>query len=152
TFVPAYVNLGDHYRALEQEARGEQALRQGLARVPQAPALHHALGLLLARRRQTTDAVAELGRAAELAPDSARYAYVYAVALNSTGARDRALAVLGPAHERHPGDPDILIALATINRDRGARDVARVYVRKLLQAAPDLPEARQLATELDAPG
>jgi len=152
TFVPAYVNLADHYRALEQDTRGEQALRQGLARAPKAPALHHALGLLLARRGQRAEAVAELGRAAELAPDSARYAYVHAVALNSAGAHDRALAVLGSAHARHPGDPDILIALTTINRDRGAREAARAYARQLLQAAPDLPEARQLAAELDTPG
>jgi tetratricopeptide (TPR) repeat protein len=151
TFVPAYVNLADHYRALNQDARGEQALRQGIARVPGAPALHHALGLLLARRGQTTEAVAELAKAAELAPSSARYAYVHAVALNSSGAGDRALAILKAAHERHPGDPDILIALATMSRDRGAREAARTYAQKLLQVAPDLPEARRLWAELDRP-
>src|SRR5262249_46518924 len=114
TFVPAYVNLADHYRALAQDVRGEQILRQGLARVPEAAALHHALGLLLVRRGQTAEALIELGRAVELAPGSARYRYVYGVALNSTGASDRALAVLKEAHERHPGDPDIMVALVTI--------------------------------------
>jgi Flp pilus assembly protein TadD len=151
TFVPAYVNLADHYRGLDQEARGEQVLRQGIARVPGAAAVHHALGLLLARRGATQEAVAELGKAAELAPTSARYAYVHAVALNSAGAGDRALASLKAAHARHPGDPDVLIALATISRDRGARDAARAYARMLMQVAPELPEARRLAEELDRP-
>ena len=149
TFVPAYVNLADHYRALNQDSSGERVLRQGLARLPGAAPLHHALGLLLARTGRSTEAVTELGKAAALAPSSARYAYVYAVALNSSGAGDRALAVLKTAHDRHPGDPDILIALATINRDRGARGPARGYVQKLLQVAPELPEARRLASELD---
>jgi Flp pilus assembly protein TadD len=80
-----------------------------------------------------------------------RYAYVYAVALNSAGAGDRALAVLKAAHARHPGDPDVLIALATISRDRGAREAARAYTRTLMQVAPELPEARRLASELDQP-
>jgi tetratricopeptide (TPR) repeat protein len=151
TFVPAYVNLADHYRALNQDVPGEQLLRQGIARVPGAAALHYALGLLLVRRGRAAEALDALGRATELAPSSARYAYVHGVALNSTGAGDRALAVLREAHEHHPGDPDILMALATISRDRGARLAARDYARKLLQAAPELPEARRLSHELDRP-
>jgi tetratricopeptide (TPR) repeat protein len=149
TFVPAYVNLADHYRARAQDERGEHVLRQGITRVPKAAALHHALGLLLVRRGRTGDAVTALGRAAELAPNSARYAYIHGVALNSTSAGDRALAVLQGAHERHPGDPDLLVALTTISRDRGDRVAAQGYARKLLQVAPELPEARQLARDLD---
>jgi Flp pilus assembly protein TadD len=143
------VNLADHYRVLNQDSSGERVLRQGLVRLPGAAPLHHALGLLLARTGRSAEAVTELGKAAALAPSSARYAYVYAVALNSSGAGDRALAALKTAHDRHPGDPDILIALATINRDRGARGPARDYVQKLLQVAPELSEARRLASELD---
>lgn len=149
TFVPSYVNLADHYRAVNQDERGEHLLQQGIMRVPRAAALHHALGLVLARRGRTAEAVAALGRAAELAPTNARYAYTYGVALNSTGAGDRALAELRGAHERHPGNPDILVALTTISRDRGDRVAARGYARALLQVAPELPEARQLASELD---
>ncbi|MGH7389193.1 MAG: hypothetical protein ACREM3_07000 [Candidatus Rokuibacteriota bacterium] len=153
TFVPAYVNLADHYRALDQDVRGEHVLRQGIARVPAAAAaLHHALGLLLVRRGRTAEALVALGRAAELAPSSARYAYVHGLALNSTGAGDRALAMLRAAHDRHPGDPDLLVALATLSRDRGARVAARAYARKLLQVAPEPPEARQLSRELDRTG
>src|SRR4029453_11420259 len=79
TFVPAYVNLADHYRSLSQDNAGERVLRQGLARVPGAAPLHHSLGLLLARTGRSTEAVAELGKAAELAPSSARSGYVHGV-------------------------------------------------------------------------
>src|SRR5262249_11929154 len=71
TFVPAYVNLADHYRALEQDERGEELLRQGVARVPRAAALHHALGLLLVRRGRTAEALVQLGRAAGPGPGRA---------------------------------------------------------------------------------
>ena len=124
-------------------------LRQGLARNPDAPALHHSLGLLLVRERRYADAVASLARAAELAPAAAQYAYVYGVALHSTGHTDQALAVLGRAHDRHPGDAEILVALSTINRERGAREAAMAYAKKLLEAAPEDPRARQILGELE---
>ncbi len=149
TFVPAYVNLADHYRARERDDEGERVLRQGLARNPDAPALHHSLGLLLVRERRYAEAVASLARAAELAPDTARYAYVHAIALHSTGHADRALAVLVRAHDRHPGDVEILLALVTINRERGARDAARTYAKKLHEVAPEDPRTRQLLGELE---
>jgi Flp pilus assembly protein TadD len=142
------VNLADHYRARRQDDQGERVLRQGLARNPDAPALHHSLGLLLVRGRRYADAVVALGRAAELAPDDARYGYVYGVALHSTGRTDRALAVLARAHDRHPGDVEILLALSTINRERGDRDAARAYARKLAEVAPEDPRARQILGEL----
>ena len=48
-------------------------------------------------------ALASLERAVELAPDNARYAYVYGVGLNSAGRSEKAIAVLTSAHSRHPG-------------------------------------------------
>jgi hypothetical protein len=43
------------------------------------------LGLALTRLKWPHEAIGELRRAAELEPDRARYLYVYAVALNSSG-------------------------------------------------------------------
>jgi hypothetical protein len=60
-----------------------------------------------------------LRRASELAPDNARYAYIYAVALNSAGAHDDAMAVLERTHARRPADRDVLIALVSVARDTG---------------------------------
>ncbi len=97
----------------------EEALRKGLSVVPSDPSLHHALGLALVRQHRATDALAELAKAAELAPDDARNVYVYAVALHDTGKPDEARRTLERAAARMPGNAEILSALASYARDRG---------------------------------
>jgi tetratricopeptide (TPR) repeat protein len=130
-FVPAYVNLADLYRALDDDAQGEKVLRQALLEVADNPQLHYALGLLLVRRKQLDMAIEELNKASLLAEDEARYAYTYAVALNAAGKPDEAILTLRQAHDRHPNNTDILIALVAFNRDQGNRDEAENYQRKL---------------------
>ena len=130
-FVPAYVNLADVYRALDNDAQGEKVLRQALLEVADNPELHYALGLLLVRRKQLDAAIEELNKASSLSADEARYAYTYAVALNAAGKPDEAILTLREAHDRHPNNTDILIALVAFNRDQGNRDEAENYQRKL---------------------
>jgi Flp pilus assembly protein TadD len=48
--------------------------------------IRHSLGLALVRQHNYADALPELRQASEFAPYNARYAYVYAIALNSIGA------------------------------------------------------------------
>jgi tetratricopeptide (TPR) repeat protein len=110
--------------------------------------LHHTLGLLLVRQKRYPEAIAELGAAARLAPADARYAYVYAIALDSTGKRREALKVLEASYSRHPADRDTLVALATINRDLGQREAALRYGQKLLQLLPAEPGVQQLMRQL----
>ena len=62
----------------------------------------------LTRLRRTDEAISELRRAAELEPERARYAYVYAVGLHSARRADDAMTVLKRALARHPGDRDML--------------------------------------------
>jgi Flp pilus assembly protein TadD len=57
-------------------------------------AVQHAVRLLLMRRHEYAEARDLLRRAHELVPDNARYAYVYAIALNSSGAAAEAMALL----------------------------------------------------------
>ena len=98
-----YVNLADLYRTQGRDADGERVLREGLAAAPRDPALYHALGLALIRQQRSREALEPLGRAAELAPEQARYAYVYAVALHDAGQPDRALAALRSTHAAASG-------------------------------------------------
>ena len=79
-FVPAWANLADLMRMLGREADAESALREGLAVVPGAAALHHALGLSLVRQQRRAEALHELRRATELDPTNPRFRYVYDVA------------------------------------------------------------------------
>ena len=63
--------------------------------------------LLLVRAGRHDEALDELRQAAELAPEVARFSYVYAVALNSLGQPEAALEVLEQARVQHPDDPEI---------------------------------------------
>jgi Flp pilus assembly protein TadD len=150
SFASTYVNLADLYRAQHRDEEGEKILRQGLAVSPNDAALHHALGLLLVRRGRPLEALGALGRAAELRPENPHYDYVFGVALHSAHQSTRALQVLTQAHARHPGEPEILVGLATISRERGQLASAIGYARKLVEIVPYDQGARQLLTELEA--
>jgi tetratricopeptide (TPR) repeat protein len=79
-FVPAWVNFSDLMRMRQREPDAEALLREGIAKSPSDATLHHALGLSLVRQGKREEALGELKRATELAPDNPRYSYVYGVA------------------------------------------------------------------------
>jgi cytochrome c-type biogenesis protein CcmH/NrfG len=89
-----------------------------------------------------------LRRASDLDASNGRYAYVYGIALNSTGNAAEALSVLRQAHSRQPANVQILVALATISRDVGDIAGARSYAEDLVRRAPNDPSARQLLDSL----
>ncbi len=86
--------------------------------------------------------------ATRLAPDQPRYAYVYGVALNSSGKVTEALRILSEAHKRFSGDMEILLALVTMERDVGHRAKAQNYAQQLVDLAPDDPQAQALLREI----
>jgi Tfp pilus assembly protein PilF len=131
--VPAYVNLADVYRMLGRDAEGETILRAGLSRAPQSGALHYALGLVLTRLKRGDTALKEFSRAAGLEPGNARFAYVHAVALHSSGKVDAAIAQLKSALDTHPVDGDIISALVSFHRKRGDSAQATRYMNRLQQ-------------------
>ena len=135
-YTPAWVNLADYYRGRKDEAAAEKTLRAAIARMPGVAELHYALGLSLVRQQQSGSGLAELQQAAALNPESARFIYVYAVALNSTGKPDEALLVLQGAHNRFQYDTDILGALIAFNRDQGNTVAASHYTSKLQALLP----------------
>jgi Flp pilus assembly protein TadD len=151
-FLPAYVNLADLLRLRGRDEEGEAVLRRALEVDPGSAAVRHALGLLLVRRTRPAEALAELGRAAELAPGDPDFAYAYAIGLHSAGKADEALAVLRAAQARSPGARGLLVALVTIQRERGRVREARGWARKLVEAAPGDPSARALAASLEPAG
>jgi Flp pilus assembly protein TadD len=131
--VPAYVNLADVYRTLGRDAEGESILRTGLSRVPQSGALHYALGLVLTRLQRGDTALREFSRAVGLEPGNARFAYVNAIALHSSGKSDAAIAQLRSALAIHQADGDIISALADFYRQRGDSVQATRYANRLRQ-------------------
>ena len=148
-FTGAYVNLADAYRQQGNDAEGEKLLRRGLVLLPRAPDLHHVLGLLLVRKGDKAAALKELAVAAKLAPDNARYGFVYAVGLHSADRRGEALSALRAAEVRHPYNLEILGALVSMNREAGKPHEALPYARKIAEVLPDEPGVEQLITELE---
>ncbi len=106
-FEAAYVNLADLYRASLRDPDGERLLTEALERIPQAAALHFSLGLLEVRQKQLQQAMVPLARALELQPDNQRYRYVFAVALNSAGQRQKAIAVINQGLALAPGNQQL---------------------------------------------
>ena len=150
TFVPAYVNLADLYRAEQREPDVRRVLVEGLTAVPDDASLHYALGLALVRAQRTAEGLTHIERAAARAPDNARFVYTYAVSLHSTGKPREAIAVLEKLLRSRPNDRDVLMALVAFNRDQGAREPALRYAERLAAQYPDDPEAQRLVAELQA--
>jgi len=135
-FGPAYANLADLYRLQGMDQSAADILSQGISKSPQNATLYHARGLLQARGQQMDAALVSLKKAAELQPGSARYTYVYGVALNSTGDSTGALRVLEQGYETHPGNQEIIFMIASIKRDQGQNDEAITWAQKLLTINP----------------
>ena len=107
-------------------------------------------GLLLVRQQRQADALRELETAARLAPESARYAYVYAVGLDGSGRRSQAIDALERSLARHPYDRDTLSALVAFTREEGGPRRALDYARRLAALEPGNAEAEQLVKQLES--
>jgi Tfp pilus assembly protein PilF len=147
-FVPAAITLADLYRATGREALAEPILRGLVARQPGAAAVHHALGLWLVRAGSRQEAIVELQKASELAPESARYSYVYSVAIAGIGDRQHAFEILQASLARHPFDRDSLFAAAGYARDLGHTDVASRYANELGKLEPDDPNVQKFVNQM----
>ena len=147
-FVPAYVNLADLMRAQGLEIEGERLLRVGIARGDDPGAVRHALGLSLIRQRRSEEALDELRLATEADPLNARFAYVYAVALQSTGQVELAVAVLEQSLAENPFDLEILTGLVAFNRDAGDLGEAIRYAEMWVAMTPDDAGAAQELADL----
>jgi Flp pilus assembly protein TadD len=150
SFTRAYVNLADLYRIQGRDEEGERTLRRALTIAPNDADVNHALGLLLVRQRRTAEALEVLGKAARLSPEVPRYGYVFGVALRDAGETDRAVTVLKRTHDRHPGERDVLVALATMSRETGATETAIGYARELVRLTPEDPGAHRLLETLQS--
>jgi Tfp pilus assembly protein PilF len=118
TSLVTLLNYADFQRAQGDDAAAERLLIRASALYPEAASVHHALGLLRVRQKQTDEAIPELARAAQLSPDNSNYAFVYAVGLYSTGQVASALSVLDRARTRFPANAQIQSALQAYCSDQ----------------------------------
>jgi len=115
------LNYADFHRARGADDSADRLLSRAAALYPDAAAAHFALGLLRVRQKRHAEAVPELGRAAQLAPQDSNYTYVYAVALYSTGQTRPALSMLSEAGMQFPANMQIRSALEAYCADLQAK-------------------------------
>jgi tetratricopeptide (TPR) repeat protein len=148
-FVPAMVNLADLDRMRGVDQQGADLLRKAISLEPENADARYSLGLLLVRLRNYAEALPLLRQASELAPGNSRYTYVYAIALNTIGSSDQAITVLESAHRQNPGDRDALVALFSIERDKGKLEAAILHGRELIAQYPEETQFRAMVLELE---
>ncbi|MDB5593070.1 MAG: Tetratricopeptide 2 repeat protein [Hyphomicrobiales bacterium] len=148
--VAPRVDLADLYRTLGREAEAELLLRQTISIDPRAAGPRHALGLALIRAKRYPEALEALRRASELEPTQPRYAYVYAVALESTGRAAEAAGILEKALEASPSDMQVLGKLLQSAMRAGDIGRALPLADRLRMLLPDDPSVGQLAGQLKA--
>ncbi len=105
-------------------------LQKGIKNVPNMGILHHALGLWHVRNKESDKAVVELKKAAELAENNARFAYVYAISLGKTDPK-KAIKILEEAYLKHNGDLQIVSGLAYYYKQTGELEKSKIYEEKL---------------------
>ncbi|OQK17229.1 hypothetical protein AU255_04875 [Methyloprofundus sedimenti] len=127
-FIPAYVNYANFLQQQNQEQAAFAILQQGLKVIPDA-ALYHSLGLWYVRHGEKEKALQALQKAAELEPDTASYQYVYAVA-TAEKHPEQAIKILQSALQKHTGNIEILMALASYNQQLGDQAKATEYRNK----------------------
>ncbi|WP_084803907.1 multiheme c-type cytochrome [Bradyrhizobium sp. NAS80.1] len=149
-YAPAAINLSDLYRQLGRNEDGERVLRTTIQISRPDAGLHHALGLTLIREKRPDDALAEFRIATELEPGRSHYAYVYGVALHSSGRTDESMTVLKENLSRHPGDRESLLALVAYSRDSGDIGTALEYAEQLSRIAPNDQDIARLTGDLRA--
>jgi Flp pilus assembly protein TadD len=150
TFAPAAIQLAQISSARGDEAGAEAILRKAIAENPTSGPLHHALGLSLIRQKRTAEAMAELERAAKLAPDDVHFAYVQAIALHDAGSPVKAVQVLRAALARRPNDREILSALASYEAQASDYASALGHVQALRKLEPDDPRIARFEAALRA--
>lgn len=150
-FTLASINLADLFGQTGRENDGDKVLRHAISLTPNDGGLHHALGLSLVRRKHLDEALVELRRAAELDRNSARYVYVYGVALHSAGRRAEAIAYLKESMTTHPGNRDIIMAIISFSREAGDAATAFEFAERMSTMAPDDDAAKRLVDELRRP-
>ena len=141
-------NLADLYRRMDRDDDAEVLLRKGLELLPDEGTFRHALGLLLVRQQRHDEALDEFRIAAEQQTDNARFAYVYAVAMNSMGRQQAAVDYLAAVRPDFPGEFDISWALATMLRDLGRNEDARLVARELAELYPGVQPVQNLLMAL----
>ena len=143
-YVPVLLNMADFYRATQRDADAEALLKRALNVAPDSGAVQHSYGLLLIRKGDYQVALAHLKLAVEQADAQARYAYVYAVALDQLGQTQAAVKTLVAATKRWSNQYDLLMTLVFFLEKSANTFSIYQYIAQLTAIAPADPAVKKL--------
>jgi Tfp pilus assembly protein PilF len=143
-YVQALINLADFYRQTGRESEAEPLHKKALRIAPDDGAVQHSYGLFLIRRQKYDAALPYLKAASGQTNARPRYAYVYAIALDSKNRTNAAIKVLEKANERWPNQYDLLMTLVIYLEKAGDKQSIYEYLSALTAIAPNAPDVKQL--------
>jgi predicted Zn-dependent protease len=102
----------------------------------------------MVRQKEDQKALALFAAATRLDPANARYAYVYAIALNDSGQTGAAIDTLERNLTQHPYDRHSLAALVSICDRAGKPALALTYAQRLYALYPEDQQLRETISTL----
>lgn len=147
-YAPALLNLADLYRGLGDEAKTQETLKKAILVAPDSGAIQHSFGLYWVRQGQLDTALTYLKTATEQDDSVVRYAYVYAVALESSGQLESAIKTLEAANEQWPNQYDVLLSLILYLEKADRVSESWPYLSNLSAIAPNDPEVKRRVTNM----
>ena len=142
-YAPALLNLADIYRGLGDEDKAHKTLQRAILVAPDSGAIQHSLGLYWVRQGQLESALSYLKAATEQDDSNVRYAYVYAVALESSGQLGNAIKTLEAANQKWPNQYDVLLSLILYLEKADRASESWSYLSNLSAIAPNDPEVKR---------
>ncbi len=142
-YVPALLNLADLDRADGFPELAGKRLTKAVEVAPDSGAANHSYGLYLVRQGKTRESLHYLEQATLQFDASPRFAYVYAVALDSVSGTSEAVDVLRRASGNWPNQFDLLMLEVLYREKTGLLSGIRTPLRALAQIAPGEPQVVQ---------
>ncbi len=152
SFIPGLLNLAELYRVSQRDEAAGELLLIAMATAPEAASPVFSYALWLTRQQRPADALEYYQRAVELEPQSLRYGYTLAIALNDNGEGAAAVDRLANMLERWPGNRDLLLAMVLMLRDQGRNAEALQGIDQLLEITPGDESLRQLREQIGNSG
>jgi tetratricopeptide (TPR) repeat protein len=143
-YTPALLNLADYYRSMNQDQKAEPLFTKALAIAPDSAAVNHGYGLFLVRRQEYQAALPYLEKGTQLTGAQPRYAYVYAIALDSLGRTNAAADYLLEAMHFWPNQYDLLLTVVLYLEKAGRTDEIPGPLSRLEGIAQNVPTVQKL--------
>ncbi len=142
-YIPALLNLADLYRATNREEEAIPLLLKALEFAPDSGATNFSYGLSLVRQEKYQAALPYLRAATEQQDSQPRYAYVYAIALDSVSLTDKAVIFLEKANQKWPNQYDLLLTQILYLEKLNLTEDILLPLSKLSKIAPGSPAVSQ---------